>query len=187
MEQADNIEDVLVAALKVVKGFGFDYAEWRTQLPLPINRNKIMAFSTPQDKVFDKVLKGDYDEYLGVKHCSRSIELFYYLGNTYDDTFLKQSALWEEYYSLGRYGGWAQSLIERKTMFSLFWVDTSAPIIQQDIGNIYYEMQWVSMAVLSRLEQVKRSSDIVLLPYEKEGLRWIGDGKTIDKSLNCCL
>jgi len=66
---------------------------------------------------------------------------FYYLGNTYDDVFVKQPGLWEEYYCFGRCGGWAQSLIEGKSMFSLFWVDTSAPITQKDIDNVYHQME----------------------------------------------
>ena len=181
LSQSIDMQDVLSNTLKIVKNFGFDYAGWRTELPLPITRKRTLALNTAEDDVLQKVEAGGYDDSIGVKHCSKSMTPFYYLGNTTDDVFFKQPELWEEYYSSGRYGGWAQSLIESHSMFSLFWVDTSAPITQHDIDNVYFQMEWVSMAVLSRMNQVRQQSEITLSLREKEVLRWTGDGKTADQ------
>lgn len=181
LNQATTMQDALESTLKIVKNFGFDYVGWRTELPLPIMKKRTLALNTSEDKVLQKVSEGDYDASLGVQHCSRSMEPFYYLGNTEDDIFFKQPEMWEEYYSLGRYGGWAQSLIESKSIFSLFWVDTSAPITQKDIDNVYYNMNWISIAVLSKMNQVRQKSHITLSEREKEILRWSGDGKTAEQ------
>ncbi len=181
LERATNMQDVLGTTLRTVRDFGFDYAGWRTELPLPITQKRTLALNTSEDEVLQKVSEGGYDDSLGVKHCSRSMEPFYYLGNTHDETFFKQPELWEEYYGLGRYGGWAQSLIESKSMFSLFWVDTSSPITQRDIDNVYFQMEWVSIAVLSRMNKVRSDTDIQLSLREREVLRWTGDGKTADQ------
>lgn len=77
-------------------------------------------------------------------------------------------------------GGWAQSLIEKKSMFSLFWVDTSSEILQEDIDNVYFKMQWISISVLSKMNQFNIKPNITLSEREKEVLRWTGDGKTAD-------
>ncbi|WP_414499505.1 LuxR C-terminal-related transcriptional regulator [Zymobacter sp. IVIA_12111.31 C1] len=181
LNNAVDMQDVLDVALKTVKPLGFDYAGWRTQLPIPISKHKTLALNTSEDEVLEKVSDGGYDESQGVQHCSRSIEPFYWLGNRSDSVFNKTPELWEEYYSLGRFGGWAQSLIEKKSMFSLFWVDTSSEILQEDIDNVYFKMQWISISVLSKMNQFNIKPNIILSEREKEVLRWSGDGKTADE------
>lgn len=180
LNNAVDIQDVLDATLKIVKPLGFDYAGWRTELPIPMSKRKTLALNTSTDEVLEKVSDGGYDESQGVQHCSRSIKPFYWLGNRNDNIFNKTPELWEEYYSSGRFGGWAQSLIEKKSMFSLFWVDTSSEILQEDIDNIYFKMQWISISVLNKMNQFKKKPDIKLSEREKEVLRWSGDGKTAD-------
>lgn len=181
LEQSTNMQDVLDVTLKIIKVFGFDYAGWRTELPLPMTQKKTLALNTAEDDVIEKTNSGYYDNGPIPSHCSKSMDPIFWLGNRSDDIFLKAPEMWEEYYSLKRYGGWAQSLVERQNMFSMFWVDTSAPIQQKDIDNIYFEMQWISMAVLSRMNQVRQKSGIRLSEREKEILRWTGDGKTADQ------
>ena len=181
LDKATNMQDVLDATLKIVKPFGFDYAGWRTELPLPMTQRKTLALNTAEDTIVEKVSNGYYDSAPVPAHCSKSMEPIYCLGTTDEDIFFKAPDLWEEYYSLGRYGLWAQSLIESKSMFSMFWVDTSSPVKQRDFENVNFQMQWVSTAVLSRMNQVRTKSNIKLSLREKEILRWTGDGKTADE------
>ena len=180
LEQATNMQDVLDATLKITKPFGFDYATWRSELPLPLTQKKTLALSSAEDNAVERVSNGDYDDAPIPKHCSRSMDPIAWRGTTDDDIFLQAPDLWDEYYSWGRYGGWAQSIIESRNMFSIFWVDSSAPITQADIDNVNFELQWVSTAVLSRMNQVRTKSDITLSLREKEILRWTGDGKTAE-------
>lgn len=181
LEQSTCMQDVLDVALKTVKPFGFDYAGWRSELPLPLTQKKTLALNTAEDHVLEKTANGGYDEAPIPSHCSKSMDPIYWLGTTHDDIFLKAPDIWEEYYSWGHYGGWAQSFIESKTMFSMFWVDTSAPAQRKDFESVNFEMQWVSTAVLSRMNKVRAKSNIKLSLREKEVLRWTGDGKTADQ------
>lgn len=105
LNNAVDIQDVLNFTLKIVKPLGFDYAGWRTELPVPMSKHKTLALNTSEDEVLEKVSDGGYDESQGVQHCSRSMEPFYWLGNRSDSIFNKTPELWEEYYSLGRFGG----------------------------------------------------------------------------------
>lgn len=181
LEQSTCMQDVLDVALKIVKPFGFDYAGWRSELPLPLTQRKTLALNTAEDSVTEKISRGYYDDAPVPAHCSKSMEPIYCLGTTTEDIFLKAPEKWEEYYSFGRYGLWAQSLIESKSMFSIFWVDTSAPVQKKDFESVNFEMQWVSTAVLSRMNKVRTKSNIKLSLREKEVLRWTGDGKTADQ------
>ena len=182
LEQATNMQDVLDATLKITKPFGFDYAGWRSEIPLPLTQKKTLALNTSEDAVINKTVNGEYDSAPIPSHCSQSMDPIYWLGttNSDDEIFNKAPDIWEEYYSWGHYGGWAQSFIENKRMYSMFWVDTSAPAEKQDFDNVYFEMQWISTAVLSRMNQVRTKSDITLSLREKEILRWTGDGKTAE-------
>ena len=179
LNHATNMQDVLDSTLKVVKKFGFDYVAWRTELPLPITRKKTLALGTiEKDGVIEKASEGYYDNMPVPQHCSKTMDPISWLGTTDDYVFSKSPDLMEEYYSTGRYGGWAQSLIESSNIFSLFWVDTSCPITQKDIDHVSLEMEWISTAVLSKMNQVRVKSNIILSEREKEVLRWTGDGKT---------
>ena len=181
LTQSSNMQDVLDAALKITKPLGFDYVTWRSALPLPMTQKRILALSTAEDSAIEKVSNGAYDNAPIPKHCSQSMDPISWLGTTDDWLFKEIPEIMEEYYSWGRYGGWAQSLVESKTMFSMFWVDSSSPVKKEDLNNIDFEMQWISTAVLSRMNQVRTKSDIKLSLREKEILRWTGDGKTADE------
>ena len=75
--------------LEIVKNFGFDYAGWRTELPLPITQKRTLALNTAEDDVLQKVEADGYDDSIGVKHCSKPMTPFYYLSNTTDDVFFQ--------------------------------------------------------------------------------------------------
>lgn len=181
LDTSANIQDALDATLKIVKPFGFDYVRWRTEFPLPMSAKKTLALNTAEDHALEKTANGGYDDAPVPTHCSRSMDPISWLGTTEDWLFKAIPDTMEEYYSWGRFGGWAQSLVESKSIYSMFWVDTSNPIQKADIDNIYYEMQWISTAVLSRMNQVRTKSNITLSLREKEILRWTGDGKTADQ------
>lgn len=181
LEHSTGMQDVLDVALSIVKPFGFDYVGWRTELPLPMTQKKTLALNTVEDQVLQKTASGGYDDAPVPQHCSRSMEPITWLGKTTDEVFIKAPDVFEEYRSWGRHGGWAQSLIESRQLYSMFWVDSAVQLEQSDIDNINFQMQWVSTAVLSKMNQVKTMADIKLSIREKEILRWTGDGKTADQ------
>lgn len=181
LNDAVGMQDVLDATVKIIKPFGFDYAGWRTALPIPMAKRKILVMNTAEDEVLRKAENGGYDDAPGVKHCSKSMDPIYCKGTTNEPLFFKAPELWEEYYGFGRKACWAQSLIESESLFSMFWVDSSNQMTQRDIDNIYFKMQWVSISVLSKMSQFKIKSHIKLSEREKEILRWFRDGKTADQ------
>ena len=182
LNQSTNMQDVLDSTLKITKKFGFDYVGWRAELPIPLSQKRTLALNTNEnDSVKDRIEDGYYNETPVVRHCSKSIEPFFWLGTKTEDIFLSNPNIFEEYYSFGRYGGWAQSLIESKKIYSLFWVDTSAPITKKDIEHVNFEMEWIATSVLIKMNQVRQLSNIRLSEREKEVLRWTGDGKTANE------
>ena len=181
LNNAVDMQDVLDSTLKIVRNFGFEYVGWRTALPVPLTRRKTMVMNTAEDGILRKAENGDYDDAIGVKHCSQSMEPIYYRGTTEEPLFFKAPEMWEEYISYGRKACWAQSLIESKSVFSMFWVDSINKMSQKDIDNIHYQMEWVSIYVLSKMNQFNLKQDIKLSEREKEVLRWFGDGKTSEQ------
>lgn len=181
LNQAKNMQDVLDATVKIIKPFGYDYAGWRTALPIPLSNRKRLVMNTAEDAMMEKAENGGYDEAPGVKHCSKSMDPIYCRGTTDEPLFFEAPELWEEYYGFGRKSCWAQSLIESESIFSMFWVDSTEEMSQKDINNVYYPMQWISMSVLSKMNQFKTKSTIKLSEREKEVLKWSGDGKTADQ------
>ena len=179
LNNANNMQDVIDTALKTVKPLGFDYAGFRTELPIPLSNRKALALSTKEDDdVINKASNGGYDDAPVIQHCSRSMEPFYWLGTTSDKVFLMNPDMLEEYYSNGRYAGYAQSIVESKKMFSMFWVDSINPFEQADIDNVCFKMEWISTFILTKMNQIKLQPNIILSEREKEMLRWTGDGKT---------
>ena len=183
LNNATNMQDVLDATVKIIKPFGFDYAGWRTALPIPLTRRKAMVMNTAEDEMMKKAEDGGYDDGPGVRHCARSMEPIYCRGTTDEPLFFEAPELWEEYYGFGRKACWAQSLIESESIFSMFWVDSTDLMSQKDMDNIHFQMQWVSISVLSKMNQFKNNAanSIALSEREKEVLRWTGDGKTADQ------
>ena len=181
LNDAVNMQDVIDSTLKITKRFGFDYVAWRTEMPLPMSSKKTLALSTVEtDGIVEKVSEGYYDNMPVPKHCSKSMEPISWLGTNDDWLYRERPEMCEDWYAVGRFGGWAQSLIESKKMFSLFWVDTSSPISQKDINHVNFEMEWIATSVLVKMNQIRQSSNIILSEREKEVLRWSADGKTAE-------
>ena len=181
LNDAIDMQDVIDTALKIVKPIGFDYAGFRSELPLPMSKKRSLIINTVEDDVSSKAESGYYDETPLMKHCSRSIEPFFWTGRKDDKVYLQIPEMAEEYQSSGRYGGWAQSFVESKFLFNIFWLDSSSIIEQRYIDEINFKMQWISTSVLIRMGQVKTKSKIKLNRREKEILKWSGDGKTADQ------
>ena len=187
LENAVDMQDVLDITLKTIKPFGFDFCGWRSKLPLPLSENRYSILHSNEDRVSKQENNGFYDEAPVPKHCSQSTEPISWQGTTEDPTFIKAPTIWEEYYSSGHYGGWAQSIIESKNMFSMIYVDSFNRLSKKDLEHIDLKMQWVATAVLSKMNKIRLQPNIVLTEREKEILRWSGDGKTsseIGKILN---
>ena len=178
LNNAVNMQDVLDVALKTIKPFGFDFCGWRSKLPLPLSRRKFSTLRANEDKVSEQEDNGFYDEAPVAKHCALSTEPISWRGTTEDPTFLQAPHLIEEYYGSGHFGGWAQSIIESKNNFSMLLVDSSVILEQKDIDHVDLKMQFVAIAVLSKMNQFRLQHNVKLSVREKEVLRWCGDGKT---------
>lgn len=178
LNNAVDMQDTLDITLKIIKPFGFDFCGWRSKLPLPMSHGRYSIMHTGEDEYSQLEISGRYDNAPIPKHCSQSIEPISWRGTTEDPTFLKAPELWEEYYADGHYGGWAQSIIESKNLFSMIYVDSNAPLLQKDLDNIDLKMQWVAVSVLTKINQIRLRQNIKLSEREKEVLRWTGDGKT---------
>lgn len=178
LNNAVDMQDVLDITLKTIKPFGFEFCGWRSKLPLPLSRRKFSTLRANEDKVSAQEDNGFYDEAPVPKHCAQSTEPISWRGTTEDPTFLKAPNIIEEYYGSGHFGGWAQSIIESKNMFSMLLVDSSVILEQKDIDHVDLKMQFVAIAVLSKMNQFRLQPNVTLSEREKEVLRWSGDGKT---------
>lgn len=178
LENATDMQDVLDVTLRTIKPFGFDFCGWRSKLPLPMTKKRFSILHSIEDKVSMQENDGFYDDAPVPKHCAHSTEPISWRGTTEDPTFLQASDLWEEYYGSGHFGGWAQSMIESKNMFSMILVDSTVVLDQKDIDNVDLKMQWVTTAVLSKMNQFRLQPNVKLSEREKEVLTWSGDGKT---------
>ena len=178
LENAVDMQDVLDVTLKSVKPLGFDYCGWRSKLPVPLSEHRFSVLSSNEDRISELRQLGNYDDVPVVKHCSKSTEPIHWQGTTDDPIFSKAPELWEEYYSVGHFGGWAQSIIESKNMFSMMHVDSRVPLSQKDLDNVDLKLQWIAVAVLAKMNKMRLVANIVLSKREKEILKWFGDGKT---------
>lgn len=178
LNNASNMQDVLDSTLKITKKFGFDYVGWKAMLPTPMSKQRILALNTAEDGALKKVANGSYDNAPIPKHCSQSMEPISWLGTRNDWLFNAIPEIMEDYYSNGRFGGLAQSLIENKRIYNMFWVDTSSPVSQKDINNVRFEMEWIATSVLVKMNKIRLQPNITLSHREKEVLNWTGDGKT---------
>lgn len=178
LNDVTRLQDVLDVTLKIVKPMGFDYVGWKAMLPVPMSNQRILALNTAEDGTIEKIGNGSYDYTPVPRHCARSTEPISWLGTREDWLFEAVPDVMEDVYSCGRFGGWAQSLIESKRTYNMFWVDTSSPISPSDIQHVNKKMEWVATSVLIKMNQIRQISDIRLSEREKEVLRWMGDGKT---------
>lgn len=178
LQNATDMQDVLDVTLKTIKPFGFDFCGWRSKLPLPMTQKRFSILHSNEDRVSLQENDGFYDEAPVPKHCSQFTTPIAWRGTTQDPTFLQAPNLIEEYYGSGHHGGWAQSLIESKNMFSMIYVDSLNILSQKDLDHVDMKMQWVATAVLSKMNRFRLQPAIKLSEREKEVLRWSGDGKT---------
>ena len=181
LENAVDMQDVLDVTLKTIKPFGFDFCGWRSKLPLPLSKRRYSILHSNEDKLSEQENDGFYDEAPAPKHCARSTEPSSWRGTREDPTFLQAPELMEEYYGSGHFGGWAQSIIESKNMFSMIYVDSNVTLLQKDLDNVDLKMQWVAVAVLAKMNKMRLAPNIVLSTREKEILKWFGDGKTSEQ------
>ena len=181
LNNAVDMQDVLDATLKIVKDIGFTHVGWRSKLPMPLSKHNYSMLNSNEDKFTEKRANGYYDTAPAIQHCSESTEPFFWYGTTEDSAFLKAPSLFEEYYASGHFGGWAQSIIESKNMFSMMYVDSNAPLLQKDLDNVDFKLQWITVAVLAKMNTMRLVSNIVLSTREKEILKWFGDGKTSEQ------
>lgn len=181
LQQSTNMQDVLDVTLSIVKPMGFEFCGWRSRLPLPLSKPHYAAATSQEDSVHEKISTDGYEDAPLVKHCSQSTKPFAWLGTTTDKPFLMAPELFEEYYSWGHRGGWGQSVIEGNGQFSIFHVDSSDSFTAKHMAHFDLQLQWIATAVLSRMNQVRKKSDIRLSLREQEVLRWTGDGKTTEQ------
>lgn len=178
---ASSMQDIVDVTAKVIRPIGFDYCGFRLLHPLPLSKPSLITSYTAEDDMYEKEKNGGYLETPMSVHCSQSMTPFVWEGTTDDAVFKQMPEVFEEYYGYGHHGGWAQSLIEKKNMYSLFYADSSNSLTLDHLNNATLKMEWVATAVLSKLNQLKNSTDIKLSLREREILCWTGDGKTADQ------
>ena len=178
INDSTNMQDVLDSALKTTRNFGFEFCGWRSKLPTPLSQRRFSVMNSNEDRLTQERENGYYDDAPAVRHCATSNDPFFWNGTTEDEAFLKAPALFEEYYSTGHFAGWAQSVVENRNMFSMFYVDSKFRMTIEDIQHVDLKLQWVATAVLCKMYQIRLQPDIQLSEREKEVLRWSGDGKT---------
>ena len=181
LNNATDMQDVLDTALKTVKTWGFDYCGFRSKLPIPLAKHRFSALSSNEDKISKKAENGEYDNSPLRKHCSQSIEPICWGGTSDEPLFQQAPEMWEEYHGSGHLGGWAQSIIEAKNMYSIFLVDTPISLNKEHFEYVDFKLQWIATAVLSIINQMKLNPIVELSKREKEILKWAGDGKTADE------
>ena len=183
LNNATNMQDVIDVALKTVRTWGFDFCGWRTKRPLPLSKRSNLILHNTEDKVYQKEHEEGYDEENApiLKHCSSTMEPLLWKGTTDESLFLKAPELFEEFYGFGHRAGYAQSIIESKRIYSMFWANSSNIINSKELSFISPKMEWITISVISKINQLKYNSNIVLSEREKEVLRWSGDGKTADE------
>lgn len=175
LDAAQNMHAVLEAALKAVRPFGFEHCGWRALVPQSA-RHRYEMLHTAKDRFVRKEQEGRYDEAPVPQHCSRSQTPISWQGNSQDPLFLKAPSLWEEYYECGHYGGWAQSLLSSEGHFSMLYMDSPYVLSPRDLQHSDTNLRWVTAAVLCRMDDVKKSSQVQLSLAERDALRWVRDG-----------
>lgn len=180
LNNAKNMQDVIDVALKTVKTWGFDFCGWRSKNPLPLSKKSNFILHNTEDKVYQKEHDDGYDEENApiLRHCSSTMDPLLWKGTTDEPLFLQAPELFEEFYGFGHRAGYAQSIIESKKMYSVFWAHSSNIIASKELSLISPKMEWITTSVISKINQLKYSSNIILSEREKEILRWTGDGKT---------
>lgn len=182
LSRTTSMQDILDISQKSVRGLGFDFCAWQSQLPLPLTKRRSFGISTTDDKAHSKGRAGGYDESPAMKHCAKSTTPFTWLGTTDDEVFHQAPTLFEEYYSFGHRGGWAQSIIDSYGLYSVFVADSANPFEQQDLDNVDLHLQWIATAVHSSMLRTRDIEKRVSLTVrETEILRWTGDGKTAEE------
>ena len=189
LNNATNMQDVIDIALNAVKPLGFDFCGWRSKTPLPLSRKTNFTIHNTEDKVYQKEHEGGYDEESApiLKHCSSTMNPLMWRGTTDESLFLQAPDLFEEFYGFGHRAGYAQSIIESRKTYSMFWANSSSIFESKDLLSINFKMQWITTSVATTINKIKNDNNIILSNREKEILRWTGDGKTaedIGKILN---
>ena len=183
LNNAVDMQDVLDVTLKTVKPLGFDFCGWRSKTLLPLSRKTNFTLHNTEDEVYRKEKEGGYDEENApiLKHCSTTMTPLLWRGTTDESLFLQAPELFEEFYGFGHRAGYAQSIIESKKIYSVFWANSSNVFKHQELLAIDFKMQWIAMSVLAKMNKMGLVSNIALSKREKEILKWFGDGKTSDQ------
>lgn len=175
LDAAYSLQAVMDASINAIRPFGFDYCSWRlASNKAPIGHH--VSITSTSDKAHQIESARGYDDSPCSRHCSRSSRPFTWLGTTDDEVFKQSPALFEEYYSLGHYAGWAKSVIENDQRYSLFYVESTQPFSSHDMHQIDQHMQWVSAATYVRIHELPAVSNIQLTSEQCQILRLYAQG-----------
>lgn len=178
--QTDSFQDILDVTQRTTNALGFEYCSWVTHLPLPLTRPEHFAVTTTEDNVHNKVRAGTYGEAPVFQHCETSTTPFSWLGHSDDPAFALAPHIFEDYFSWGHRGGWAQSVVDGVGTYSIFLAGSANVFEKKDIEHIDLHMQWITTAVHNNMFRARNGTDIKLTLREREILRWTGDGKTAE-------
>lgn len=165
LDTADSLRAVIDASLKVIKPLGLDFCGWRMASP-DAPQGLHVSIVSSDDPAHRMESARQYDDSPCSRHCARSTAPFSWLGTTDDDAFQQAPELFESYYALGHYAGWARSIIDEQQRYNMFYAESSVPFSAADMEYIEQHMQWVFATTFIRINELPDITDNILTPIQ---------------------
>lgn len=181
LEKPHTFEDILQVGEKSIQSLGFKNCTWITQLPIPLTRREVFAVTNKNDEVTSRVRSGWYNKAPVFRICAETSRPVMWTGNAEGRLFDMNPSMWEEHFSLGRRGGWAQSVRDRIGIYSLFITSSDDRLEEAELLAHQRQLQWLTHAMHFAMFTSRDEHDQLLSNREREILRWTGDGKTVSE------
>lgn len=181
LEKPHTFNDILRVGEQTVQTLGFKNCTWITQLPIPLTRREVFAVANCNDEVTQRVRSGWYNKAPVFRICAETTRPVMWTGRAEGRLFDMNPSMWEEHFSLGRLGGWAQSVQDRLGIYSLFITSSNEQLEENDIEPYQRQLQWLTHAMHFAMFTSRDEHDRILTNREREILRWTGDGKTVSE------
>lgn len=167
LDSVDTPQGVMDISVAAIRPFGFDFCGWRLASDAA-TRGQHISITSSNDMAHRMEGARRYDDTPCSRYCQRSSEPFIWLGTTHDDVFNLAPELFEEYYSLGHYAGWARSIAPEGQCYNMFYVESARPFSAADMDQIDQHMQWVCAATYVRISELPGTTDIALTDEQRQ-------------------
>lgn len=181
LSQPHTFEGILHVGEQGIKALGFKNCTWITQLPIPLTRREVFAVANNNDEVTHRVRTGWYNKAPVFRICADTSRPVMWSGRAEGRLFDMNPTMWEEHFSLGRRGGWAQSVRDRIGIYSLFITSSDELLETADFEAYQRQLQWLTHAMHFAMFTSRDEHEHILSHREREILRWTGDGKTVSE------